>query len=49
MVVDVQRREHVVVVSMNRPAKMNAVNDEMAKGMSEAFDLLDARAIFGSR
>jgi enoyl-CoA hydratase len=41
MIVDVQRRGRVLVVAMNRPEKRNAVNRELAIGISDALDTLD--------
>lgn len=41
MIVDVHRRGRVLVVAMNRPEKRNAVNRELAIGISDALDTLD--------
>jgi enoyl-CoA hydratase/carnithine racemase len=36
-----ERRERVLVVTINRPDQRNAINQAVARGMSEAMDLLD--------
>lgn len=41
MIVDVQRRDRVLVIAMQRPEKRNAVNRELAYALSDAFDTLD--------
>ena len=41
MIVDVQRRDRILVISMQRPEKRNAVDRELAYALSEAFDTLD--------
>lgn len=41
MIVNVTRRDRILVISMNRPEKRNAVNRELAVGISEALDTLD--------
>ncbi|WP_319453405.1 MULTISPECIES: enoyl-CoA hydratase-related protein [unclassified Mycobacterium] len=41
MIVDVQRRDRILVISMQRPEKRNAVNRELAFGISAALDTLD--------
>jgi enoyl-CoA hydratase/carnithine racemase len=40
-VVLTERRGHVLIISMNRPAKRNAVDPAMSGQLSAAFDLLD--------
>jgi enoyl-CoA hydratase len=39
--VDIRRDDHVLVVTMRREAKRNAINRELALAMDEAFNLLD--------
>jgi enoyl-CoA hydratase/carnithine racemase len=41
MSVDVQRLDRILVISMQRPEKRNAVNRELAVGISTALDTLD--------
>ena len=41
MTVNVEVREHVLVVRMERPEKRNAVDTQMAVGISDALDRLD--------
>lgn len=41
MIIDVQRRDRVLVIAMQRPEKRNAVNSELAYALSDAFDTLD--------
>ena len=41
MSVNVQRRDRILVISMQRPEKRNAVNRELAVGISAALDTLD--------
>ena len=41
MSVNVQRRDRILVITMQRPEKRNAVNRELAIGISNALDTLD--------
>jgi enoyl-CoA hydratase len=41
MSVNVQRRDRILVITMQRPEKRNAVNRELAVGISNALDILD--------
>jgi enoyl-CoA hydratase/carnithine racemase len=41
MIVNVTRRDRILVISMQRPEKRNAVNRELAVGISDALDTLD--------
>ena len=41
MIVDVRRSGRILVTSMQRPEKRNAVNRELAYGISAALDTLD--------
>ncbi len=41
MIVEVRRQDRILVIAMNRPAKRNAVNKEMAEALSAALDLMD--------
>jgi enoyl-CoA hydratase/carnithine racemase len=41
MSVNVERRDRTLVISMQRPEKRNAVNRELAVGISDALDTLD--------
>lgn len=41
MITDVQRQDRILVISMQRAQKRNAVNRELALGISAALDMLD--------
>ena len=41
-VVLTERRGHILVVTLNRPEVHNACNLALARGISDAMDLLDA-------
>jgi enoyl-CoA hydratase len=41
MTVTVERHGHVLIATMRRPAKRNAINAEMTAGLDEALNLLD--------
>ncbi len=42
MIVDVETRGHIEVITINRPQARNAVNDEVAQGIESALDRLEA-------
>ena len=41
---DFERREHVGVITINRPEARNAVNDVVASGIERAIDEIEKRS-----